>query len=88
MKPMDDQDAQRLNDLKTMRVRSEGYEVPKDQEDVHTRDVDELDIAYHNRYGAEEETTGPLGSNGFTSARGNKNEGEQDMGYHNRFFRD
>jgi hypothetical protein len=78
--PEDDKDAQKLNDLKTARVRTEGYEVPREQGATNstgsTMAWQEQDIGYHNRYGAEE-PHGPL-------------DGEEikDMGYHNRFFRD
>ena len=84
--PEDDKDAQRRNDMKSMRVRSAGYEAPREQSAVTEKGVawqdGELDgsgdIGYHNRYGAEEEvTSGPLDG-----------EGRRDMGYHNRFFRD
>ena len=65
--PEDDKDAQKLNDLKSMRVRSEGYEAPKGQVAVSTEHLPvwqqpEEDIAYHNRYGTEEQTHGPLDS--------------------------
>jgi hypothetical protein len=64
-----------------MRVRSAGYEVPVDQRTLSTgtgsTSWQEQDIGYHNRYGAEEETSGPLEA-----------EEQRDMGYHNRFFRD
>lgn len=82
-KPEDDKDDQRLNDLKTMRVRTAGYDAPLDQRAVSTGSGapvwEEQDIGYHNRYGAEEaETThGPLEA-----------EEQRDMGYHNRFFKD
>jgi hypothetical protein len=84
--PEDDKDAQRLNDMKSMRVRSAGYEAPREQSAVtergmawqNEREMDGGDIGYHNRYGAEEEVpSGPLDG-----------EGRRDMGYHNRFFRD
>ncbi|KAH7351246.1 hypothetical protein BKA65DRAFT_500067 [Rhexocercosporidium sp. MPI-PUGE-AT-0058] len=64
--PEDDKDAQKLNELKSMRVKSEGYEAPEEQR--HTGHADgfeqELDIGYHNRYGAEADTHGPLGREG------------------------
>lgn len=79
-KPEDDKDAQRLSDLKSMRVRTAGYEVPVDQRTVSTgtgsTTWQEQDIGYHNRYGAEE-TSGPLEA-----------EERRDMGYHHQFFRD
>jgi hypothetical protein len=77
VKPEDDKDAQKLNDLKTMRVRSEGYDVPREQSTVSTGSGvawQEQDIGYHSRYGAEE-THGPLES-----------DEQREMGYHNRFF--
>jgi len=82
--PEDDKDAQKLNDLKTMRVRNSGYEAPREQSAFSTASQplawqeQEADIGYHNRYGAEEETThGPLDS-----------QQERDMGYHHQFFKD
>jgi len=74
-----------LSDLKSMRVRTAGYEVPVDQKTVSTgtgsttwqEQEQEQDIGYHNRYGAEEETSGPLEA-----------EEQRDMGYHHQFFRD
>ncbi len=62
-----------------MRVRTEGYEAPKEQSDVSTGETgvafeEEQDIGYHNRYGAEEETNGPLDE-------------KRDMGYHGRFLK-
>lgn len=64
--PEDDKDAQKLNDVKSMRVRSQGYSAPEEQNDVpHLGGVSGLgleleeDIAYHSRYGAQE-THGPL----------------------------
>jgi hypothetical protein len=80
-KPEDDKDAQKLNDLKSIRVRSKGYEEPVDQRTLSTgagsTTWQEQDIGYHNQYGVEEETNGPLEA-----------EEQRDMGYHNRFFRD
>lgn len=60
--PEDDKDAQKLNDLKSIRARSEGYEAPAEQEDnaAEMRFEQEQDIGYHNRYGVEQETHGPL----------------------------
>lgn len=79
--PEDDQDAQRLNELKGSRVRSEGYDAPAEQNEGSTSIFDS-DIGYHNRYGEQEHEpqvipNGPLG----------EHQGG-DMGYHNRFFRD
>jgi hypothetical protein len=84
--PEDDKDAQKLNDLKSMRVRNKGYEAPKEQEAVgpgawtgdvwrseHERDGD---IGYHNRYGAEDDIQGS----------GPIDDGK--MGYHGKFFTD
>ncbi len=50
-----------------MRVRNQGYEIPREQSPVITGSgptwqLPEEDIAYHNRYGAEEETHGPVES--------------------------
>lgn len=72
--PEDDKDAQKLNDMKSMRVRGEGYSAPEEQLDhadlgpsggnaPHLNLDLEEDIAYHNRYGAEE-PHGPLDSGG------------------------
>ncbi len=69
--------------MKSMRVRSAGYEAPVEQSTVTEKGMQwqggELDgsgdIGYHNRYGAEEEVpSGPLDGE------------EKEMGYHNRFF--
>lgn len=75
----DDKDLQQLNELKTMRVRSEGYDVPRERT-ISTGSggawqEQEQDIAYHNRYGAEEETHGPLES-----------DERRDMGFHNHLL--
>jgi hypothetical protein len=78
--PEDDKDAQKLNDLKGARVRSAGYEAPREQDATNSTGLtvmwQEQDIGYHNRYGAEE-AHGPL-------------DGEEikDMRYQNRHFRD
>ncbi|KAL2071135.1 hypothetical protein VTL71DRAFT_12370 [Oculimacula yallundae] len=63
--PEDDKDAQKMNDLKSMRVKSAGYEVPKEQSDtIDAGGVEqEPDIGYHNRYGVVEENHGPSGRN-------------------------
>jgi hypothetical protein len=53
-RPEDDKDAQRLNEMKSMRLRSKGYNAPKDQAEVSSAVFEESDIGYHNRYGAEE----------------------------------
>lgn len=56
-RPEDDKDAQRLNDLKTPRMRAQGYDAPG-AEWTHEH---EQDIGYHNRYGADGvEGHGPL----------------------------
>jgi hypothetical protein len=56
-RPEDDKDAQRLNDLKTPRMRAAGYEAPG----MEWTNEHEQDIGYHNRYGADEvEPHGPL----------------------------
>lgn len=71
--PEDDKNTQKLNDMKSMRVRQEGYSAPEEEGDVVERSggistvhlEPEEDIAYHNRYGAAEQTHGPLdGYNG------------------------
>ncbi|CZR53380.1 uncharacterized protein PAC_03258 [Phialocephala subalpina] len=78
--PEDDKDAQKLNDLKSMRTRTKGYEAPKEQgADGVWRDEHLHGEEYHNRYGAEEDkvhNAGPL-----ESERG-------DVGSYNRGFRD
>jgi len=90
--PEDDKDAQRLNEMKSLRVRSEGYEAPI-EENAPGGTVFEQDIGYHNRYGHDEDarelqeehevkTQGPLDE---TQPLGQT---QQDMGYHNRFFHD
>ena len=68
--PEDDKDAQKLNDLKaipSVRVLKDGYDVPTEQDSVimeigPTWQIPEEDIAYHNRYGTEEEAHGPVES--------------------------
>jgi hypothetical protein len=79
--PEYNQDAQRLNGLKDVRVRSEGYDEPVEQNEASTSIFDS-DIGYHNRYGNPDEGAqtipdGPLGEHRAG-----------DMGYHNRFFHD
>ena len=80
--PEDDKDAQRLNDMKSMRVKSGGYEAPS-PESAPGGSVFEQDIGYHNRYGHLEEGGEMLG-------HGLLDEGQpqKDMGYHNKFFHD
>lgn len=80
--PEDDKDAQRLNDLKSIRVRSEGYDAPKDQAAVSTTLFDESDIGYHNRYGVEEEEREAVPHSPLDRRQ------KVDMGYHNQFFQD
>jgi len=79
--PEDDKDAQRLSDMRSLRVKSEGYEAPS-EENAPGGSVFEQDIGYHNRYGHEEgeEVVGhsPL----------EERQPQKDMGYHNRFFHD
>jgi len=80
--PEDDQDARRLNDLKTTRVRSEGYDAPTEQTEASTS-VFDSDIGYHSRYGDPDDEVqsipqGPLGDH----------QAGTNMGYHNRFFQD
>jgi hypothetical protein len=66
--PEDDKDAQKLNDLKaipSVRVLKGGYDMPTEQDSVitgsgSTWQIPEEDIAYHNRYGAEQEAHGPV----------------------------
>lgn len=76
----DDKEEQRLNELKSVRARAAGYETPREQSTVSTGSGvaawQEQDIGYHNRYGAEEQTHGPL-----------EGDEQRDMGYHNQFFR-
>ena len=43
--PEDDKDAQRLNEMKSMRVRNQGYNAPK------VALFEDSDNGYHNRYG-------------------------------------
>lgn len=79
--PEDDKDAQVLKDWKAPKIRSEGYETPREQGatagNASTIEwQEEQDIGYHNRYGAEE-PHGPLDA-----------EEIKDMGYQNRFSRD
>ena len=80
--PEDDQDAQRLNELKSTRVRSEGYNAPAEQS-AASASIFDSDIGYHSRYGAPDEDVealphGPLGGH----------QGATNMGYHDRFFHD
>ncbi|PSS20633.1 hypothetical protein M430DRAFT_50282 [Amorphotheca resinae ATCC 22711] len=80
--PEDDKDAQRLNELKSSRVRDAGYDVPSDQSAVQPSIFDS-DIGYHNRYGEPDDDLqalphGPL----------EDNRPSRDMGYHHQFFRD
>lgn len=67
--PEDDKQAQKLaTELKSvpsMLVRTQGYDIPREQSPVVSGSgpmwqLPEEDIAYHNRYGAEEETHGPV----------------------------
>lgn len=80
--PEDDKDAQRLNDMKSLRVRSEGYEVPI-EENAPGGSVFEQDIGYHNRYRHEEDEQEVVAHSPLE-----RNQGQVDMGYHNRFFHD
>ena len=79
--PEDDKDAQRLNDMKSMRVRGEGYDAPKDQAAVSSVLFEEGDIGYHNRYGVEDERE-------FVLHSPLEERGKRDMGYHGQFFSD
>ncbi len=83
--PEDDKELQRLNDMKSMRVKSEGYEAPKDQKAVSSAVFDDGDIGYHNRYGVEEghEIGWAVGYSPVDESNA-----PRDMGYHNRFFHD
>jgi len=81
--PEDDKDAQRLNDMKSARVRSAGYEAPS-EENAPGGSVFEQDIGYHNRYGTEDEQHEAMSLNGPLKETGVHN----DMGYHNQFFHD
>jgi hypothetical protein len=68
--PEDDKDAQGLNTEKNIpliQVQSEHYDIPREPTPVITGSgptwqLHEEDITYHNRYGAEEEKHGPLGT--------------------------
>ena len=80
--PEDDKDAQRLTDLKSIRVRSKGYDAPKDQAAVSTTLFEESDIGYHNRYGAEEDEREAVPHSPLDTRQ------KVDMGYHNQFFQD
>lgn len=80
--PEDDKDAQRLNDMKSMRVKSEGYDAPS-EENAPGGSVFEQDITYHNRYGHEDEGEQMMGHGPLEG-----NQPKVDMGYHNRFFHD
>lgn len=80
--PEDDKDAQRLNDMKSMRVRSEGYDAPKDQAAVSSVVFEESDIGYHSRYGAERDEREVVPHSPLEERQ------RGDMGYHNRFFHD
>ena len=80
--PEDDKDAQRLNDMKSMRVRSEGYDAPKDQAAVSNTVLEETDIGYHSRYGAEEEEREVVSHSPLEERH------RGDMGYYHQFFRD
>jgi hypothetical protein len=69
VKPEDDKDTHKSNYLNTMRARNAGYDVPREQGAVTSSTGTawlelEQDIAYHSRYGAEEETHGPLEADG------------------------
>jgi hypothetical protein len=80
--PEDDQATQRLNELKSARVRSEGYDAPAEQNETGTS-VFDSDIGYHSRYGDPDDEVrtvpqGPLGDH----------QSDTDMGYHHRFFHD
>jgi hypothetical protein len=69
--------AESMSSPKTIKVRKEGYDAPKEQSTVSTvsgAEWQEQDIGYHSGYGAEE-TQGPLESSE-----------KSDMGYHDRFF--
>jgi len=48
-----------------MRVRGQGYDIPREQSPATggsgpAWQLPEEDITYHNRYGAEEQTHGPV----------------------------
>jgi hypothetical protein len=83
--PEDDKDAQRLNDLKSARVRSAGYDAPADQSAVSSSIFDS-DIGYHNRYGVEETDETEMMPHGPLDDH--EAQAQKDMGYHNQFFRD
>lgn len=79
--PEDDKDAQRLNDMKSMRVRSEGYDAPSEHS-APGGSVFEQDIGYHNRYGMED------GEEVYAHGPLEPRQAQKDMGYHNQFFHD
>ena len=90
--PEDDKEAQRLNALKTTRIRGQGYEAPI-EENAPGGSVFESDISYHNRYGAADEDHEQFigGSPPNQSLMENRSpqpspQPNVDMGYHNRFF--
>ena len=80
--PEDDKDAQRLNDMKSIRVRSEGYNAPKEQASVSSLSFEGGDLGYHSRYGADE------GHGDVVPHSPLEERGYRDMGYHGTFFRD
>lgn len=81
--PEDDKETQRLNNMKSMRVRSEGYEAPV-EENAPGGSVFEQDIGYHNRYGHDEDGQEVIGHSPLEERQPQ----QVDMGYHNRFFHD
>ncbi|KAH8601064.1 hypothetical protein B0O99DRAFT_503176 [Bisporella sp. PMI_857] len=83
--PEDDKEARRLHDLKSARVRSEGYEAPL-EENAPGGSVFDSDIGYHNRYGADDDHVHIAASpHGFLDSKPSP---QHDMGYHNQFFHD
>jgi hypothetical protein len=68
--------------MKSMRVKSEGYDAPS-AENAPGGSVFEQDIGYHNRYGHLDEGGEVIGHSPLEERRP-----QGDMGYHNRFFHD
>ncbi|KAG9248197.1 hypothetical protein BJ878DRAFT_538608 [Calycina marina] len=85
--PEDDKDAQRLKDMKSTRVRSEGYAAPL-EENASDGSVFDSGIGYHNRYGVNENQE-VYGSSPLGGLMNHKSpQPTPDMGYHGQFFRD
>jgi len=87
LRPEDDKNAQRLSDLKSLRVRSQGYEAPP-EENAPGASVFEQDIGYHNRYGKNDDEGLEATPHGPLEDSQSLSQAQHDMGYHNRFFHD